>query len=327
MNPATLWTFGSAPVALARQTSNVCTLYCDGHGERQRPHRRRSARGHFGLRPRVSVRRRHLRDAADLQRRAVSLRPPHAPPADVGRRCSTCRCRSPTIEIAARFDETMRAAGLGPAGGGEAYIRMLVTRGIGDLTYDPAATPEPSFVVIVKPHVDPPSRTIYEQGVKVALVAVVRNHPGTGQPADQVEQPAEQRAGDAGSGQARRLRGHDAELPRRAGRVHDGEPLHRQGRRRADAAARRRPAGRASRGSFCSKWALTPASRFASRCCGIADLFGADEAFLTSTTREIVPIVTVDDRTIGNGRPGPVTNALLQRFREKARSVTGRPTS
>ena len=41
------------------------------------------------------------------------------------------------------------------------------------------------------------------------------------------------------------------------------------------------------------------------------DLFGADEAFLTSTTREIVPIVTVDDRTIGNGRPGPVTNALL----------------
>ena len=37
-----------------------------------------------------------------------------------------------------------------------------------------------------------------------------------------------------------------------------------------------------------------------------ADLFGADEAFLTSTTREIVPIVTVDDRTIGSGsaRPG-----------------------
>jgi len=52
------------------------------------------------------------------------------------------------------------------------------------------------------------------------------------------------------------------------------------------------------------------------------DLFGADEVFLTSTTREIVPIVTVDDRTIGNGKPGPVTKALLQRFREKAQSVT-----
>ena len=36
-----------------------------------------------------------------------------------------------------------------------------------------------------------------------------------------------------------------------------------------------------------------------------ADLFGADEAFLTSTTREVVPIVQVDDRTIGAGTPGP----------------------
>jgi branched-chain amino acid aminotransferase len=56
------------------------------------------------------------------------------------------------------------------------------------------------------------------------------------------------------------------------------------------------------------------------------DLFGADEAFLTSTTREIVPIVTVDDRTIGSGKPGPVTKALLQQFREKAQALTRRPT-
>src|SRR4029077_8234323 len=35
-----------------------------------------------------------------------------------------------------------------------------------------------------------------------------------------------------------------------------------------------------------------------------ADLFGADEAFLTSTTREVVPIVTVDGRSIGSGSPG-----------------------
>jgi branched-chain amino acid aminotransferase len=50
------------------------------------------------------------------------------------------------------------------------------------------------------------------------------------------------------------------------------------------------------------------------------DLFGADEVFLTSTTREIVPIVTVDDRTIADGRPGPITHALLQRFRKMARA-------
>ena len=49
-----------------------------------------------------------------------------------------------------------------------------------------------------------------------------------------------------------------------------------------------------------------------------ADLFGADEAFLTSTTRELVPIVHVDKRTIGDGQPGPVTKTLLQDFRRKA---------
>ena len=49
-----------------------------------------------------------------------------------------------------------------------------------------------------------------------------------------------------------------------------------------------------------------------------ADLLGADEAFLTSTTREIVPIVRVDDRTIGSGRPGPITKALTDGFRRRA---------
>jgi branched-chain amino acid aminotransferase len=51
---------------------------------------------------------------------------------------------------------------------------------------------------------------------------------------------------------------------------------------------------------------------------GDDDLFRADEAFLTSTTRELVPIVTVNDRTIGNGRPGPVTWKLLNAFRHAA---------
>ena len=44
------------------------------------------------------------------------------------------------------------------------------------------------------------------------------------------------------------------------------------------------------------------------------DLFGADEAFFTSSTREIVPIVQVDDRQIGSGKPGPVTRALIDRL-------------
>ena len=47
------------------------------------------------------------------------------------------------------------------------------------------------------------------------------------------------------------------------------------------------------------------------------DLFAADEAFLTSTTREVLPIVAVDDRAIGAGRPGPITLQLLNAFRAR----------
>jgi branched-subunit amino acid aminotransferase/4-amino-4-deoxychorismate lyase len=49
------------------------------------------------------------------------------------------------------------------------------------------------------------------------------------------------------------------------------------------------------------------------------DLLAADKAFLTSTTREIVPIVSVDSATIGIGVPGPITQSLLLAFRREAR--------
>src|SRR3954463_10792926 len=84
-------------------------------------------------------------------------------------------------ELDARFRDTVRAAGLGDSPSREAYIRILVTRGIGELTYDPAACPTPSVVVIVKPNVDPPKEA-FERGVKVCLVGIVRNHPGTVNP-------------------------------------------------------------------------------------------------------------------------------------------------
>src|SRR5436189_4320947 len=84
-------------------------------------------------------------------------------------------------EIDARFGETVRAAGLGLAPDREAYIRILVTRGIGELTYDPAACPQPSVVVIVKPNVEPPAEARM-RGVRACLVGVVRNHPGSVNP-------------------------------------------------------------------------------------------------------------------------------------------------
>src|SRR5690348_15091291 len=52
--------------------------------------------------------------------------------------------------LAGQIRDTIAASDLA---GSEAYIRVLVTRGVGDLTYDPRATPQPSVVIIVKPHV------------------------------------------------------------------------------------------------------------------------------------------------------------------------------
>jgi branched-chain amino acid aminotransferase len=56
--------------------------------------------------------------------------------------------------------------------------------------------------------------------------------------------------------------------------------------------------------------------------CTVADLARASEAFLTGTTREITPVVTVDGRPIGTGRPGPITLKLLEAFRARVRVVT-----
>jgi branched-chain amino acid aminotransferase len=227
-------------------------------------------------------------------------------------------------QIAARFDETMRAAGLGPAGGGEAYIRLLVTRGIGDLTYDLAATPEPSFVVIVKPHVDP-EPAIYEKGVKVAMVEVVRNHPDTVNPLIKSNNLlnsalAMQEAAKRGAfeGLMRNYRGELAEFSTaNVFIVKDGVALTPPIDAGLLAGITR---------EFLFEVGADAGIGVREQVLRDPDLFGADEVFLTSTTREIVPIVTVDDRTIANGCPGPVTNALLQRFREKARSITGRPS-
>jgi branched-chain amino acid aminotransferase len=82
----------------------------------------------------------------------------------------------------ARIAETARAAAarVAPAGT-EWYIRILLTRGVGELTYDPAACPTPSVVIIVKPF-EPPKAEAYEQGVTVALVSTIRNHPGAVNP-------------------------------------------------------------------------------------------------------------------------------------------------
>ena len=225
-------------------------------------------------------------------------------------------------QIDARFRETMRAAGLGGAPDREAYIRILVTRGIGELTYDPAACPTPTIVVIVKPHVSPPREWI-ERGVMVALVPIVRNHPGSVNPLIKSNNLlnnalAMQEAFRRGAveGVMRNYRGELAECTQsNLFVVKNGTAM-------------TPPIDAGLLPGITREFLFEVGAEI-----GIAvtervlhdeDLLGADEAFFTSTTRELVPIVKVDDHTIGAGAPGPLTRTMLTAFRRRAQELTAR---
>ena len=199
--------------------------------------------------------------------------------------------------------------------GSEAYIRVLVTRGIGELTYDPQATPTPSVVIIVKPQVDPPPE-VYERGVRVVIVDVVRNHPQTVNPMIKsnnllnsalAAQEAIRRGGFEGI--MRNYRGELSECTTaNLFIVKDGAALTPPLESGLLPGITR---------EFLFEIGKEVGVDVREQVLRDDDLFAADEAFLTSTTREAVPIVTVDDRTIGSGRPGPVTKKLLDGFRRR----------
>lgn len=223
-------------------------------------------------------------------------------------------------EIEARFHETMRVAGLVGGVGREAYIRLMVTRGAGDLSYDPAVCPTASVVVIVKPQVDP-APDVFDRGVRVALVSTVRNHPGSVNPLIKSNNLlnnalAAQEAVRLGGfeGVMRNYRGELAECTTSNLFVVKG------------GAALTPPLDAGLLPGITREFLFEigaerniPVREAILR---DDDLLGADEAFLTSTTREIVPIVRVDETRVGTGVPGAITLALLQAFRERAQRLT-----
>ena len=197
----------------------------------------------------------------------------------------------------------------------EAYIRVLLTRGVGELSYNPAATPTPTLVIIVKPFPTPAERT-FTDGIRVALVSVRRNHPQALNPM----MKSNNLINNAMAMQQALQRGaEEALMQNQAGEivecsqsnffiVRDGglvtPPL---------AAGLLPGITRAyvleladELGISTKETTLVP-----------ADLASAEEAFITGTTREVTPVVMVDDRPIGTGKPGPVSKQLLTAFRAR----------
>ena len=74
----------------------------------------------------------------------------------------------------------------------ESFIRLIVTRGVGDISYHFERVKGPTVVMAVKPFEGFPESS-YTEGVALALVSVRRNHRDGPRPRHQVEQPAQQR--------------------------------------------------------------------------------------------------------------------------------------
>jgi branched-chain amino acid aminotransferase len=214
------------------------------------------------------------------------------------------------------MDQTIEAAGELQ----EAYIRVLLTRGVGDLNYDLKSTPKPTTVIIVKPF-EAPSARVFTDGIRISLVEMLRNHPKSVNPVIKSNNLlnnalAMQSAYRAGAEEALMcnyrgeltecsqanffmVRGGAALTPKSSAGLLEGVT-------RAFIFELGRELGIEVRDEV-----LLP-----------ADLASADEMFVTSTTRELSPVVKVDDRVVGSGKPGPITKRLLEAYQKRAQELT-----
>jgi len=219
-------------------------------------------------------------------------------------------------QLLERCRETMRAAKLGDGPANEAYIRILLTRGVGELSYDPGACQSPTVIVIVKPQIDPPAE-VYERGVTIAIVGIVRNHPGSVNPLIKsnnllnnalAAQEAARRGGFEGV--MRNYRGELAECTTsNLFVVKNGVAL------TPPLDAGLLPGITRAFLFEVGSEAGIPVREAVLR---DDDLLNADEAFFTSTTRGVVPVTKVDAKIIGDGAPGPITQALRNAYMKRA---------
>jgi branched-chain amino acid aminotransferase len=214
-------------------------------------------------------------------------------------------------------DATFRreiAAALAAAGEGEHYLRVVLTRGSGPLSLDPSTATHPLRVLLVEP-VTPPAKELYVHGIAAITVAVRRPADDTAAAGAKLANYlpnllAMRDAKARGAQEALVLdaRGHVVEgassnvFVVQAGRV--ATPPESAGILPGITRARLLAAAR-SLGIALDERDLLP-----------ADLHAAAEVFVSSSIREVLSVVRVDDRPVGAGTPGPVARALHRRFRE-----------
>ncbi len=218
--------------------------------------------------------------------------------------------RTSDDEIKARID-----ACLSFAGNAESYLRVIVSRGVGDMSYRFERIGAPTLAIYVKP-LEPQSDALYEKGAAAVIVSIRRNPIEALNPAMKASNLlnnalAAREAYAKGAFEALLLntRGEVAEAAGsnvfmvKGGRLLT-PPLSAgilEGITRGitlEVAA--------ATGVACEERVLYP-----------DDLRAADEVFLTSSLKEIAPVTALDGAAVGGGNPGPVTRALLAAYRAR----------
>lgn len=209
---------------------------------------------------------------------------------------------------------------LAEAENAESAIRVIVSRGVGPIGYDPDPAGPPTVVIHVRPVPEiPPSWR--REGVDVAIVPVMRNAAGALDPAI--------KSGNLLNNflawrEARRLGAYEPILLNAQGRLTEGASsnifLVRSGRLLTP------PPEEGILEGITRALILDLARRegleASEEPLGPGDLRAADEAFLTSTLKGILPVRRCDGWPVHDGRPGPITRYLVELFESLAQDET-----
>ncbi len=203
----------------------------------------------------------------------------------------------------------------------DAYIRVVVTRGTGDLGLDPAKCPMPTiFIITDKITLYPES--LYKKGLDIITVPTVRNLPEAVNPSIKSLNYlnnilAKIEAKNSGCVEALMLnhQGYVAECT--------GDNIFMIRQEEKGPLLLTPPVYLGALKGITRQAIIEIAGRqklaFEERILTRHDLFNAEEVFLTGTAAEVIPVVKIDGRQIGKGKPGPVTDKLLKAFRILAR--------
>jgi len=195
----------------------------------------------------------------------------------------------------------------------EQRIRITVTRGIGDISPDPdGCTPA---VLIFSTPFEPPSRDVYENGVSVVVSSFYRSRQlGEAKTGNLLRSVlAIKEAKSAGAFEAITMTDDN--------KISDGITSNMwfvQGRKLLTPSAEAGILEGITRGVVLDL-ANRAGLEVIESVFGVEEIEKSEELFLTSSTREILPIVRVGAKTVGSGRPGPVTRSLMEAFTNETR--------